>query len=611
MVRPLYVCCHKGTKKPIGYDWGKSGFDEAELAKRLAINPDLVVGLILGQLTQLIDVECDGPEASADYQQLFGDIESPTWVSLRGKHQLFKYDPRLAELPSTVKLPSGLEFRVGNDGQTQSVCPPSTVDGVKREWIIPLEECDPPALPEHVIELLLSLPKDSKANSRIDTSAEPASAQLIQQAIEYVRAADTGLKDGRRNAAFRLAGHLFAFVDEDTGARLSERQILDLMRPWNILHDPPLAEDVLIEKIHNAVTYSPRPDKVIEQPVDLDELLGIKQEVTTPNIFKFKELRTNYPTLNLPVVDGLIREGETCNIISYSKIGKSWLAYGLTLSVITGQPWLDKFSTASGEVLYIDNELHRNSLANRIPAVADAMGISADAYENQLEIWPLRGRLRSLNQLGPDFARIERGQFKLIVLDAAYRFHLDGVSENDNAEMARFYNSLDRIAEHTGAAIVLVHHTSKGNQSGKRVTDVGAGAGSQSRAADCHLVLREHETEGVVVLDAAVRSFKPVQPMSLQWEWPLWKPVDADPARLKTQASQGAKRQEANDLESIDAISAALREGPKTVTQLRKTTGFGQNRVERVIGIMARGKLVTSDRTTVQGRQCDQYRLAC
>ena len=61
-----------------------------------------------------------------------------------------------------------------------------------------------------------------------------------------------------------------------------------------------------------------------------------------------------------------------------------------------------------------------------------------------------------------------------------YRFAIEGVSENDNAAMAGFYNRLDRIAERTKAAIVLIHHSSKGSQSDKRITDVGAGAGSQS-----------------------------------------------------------------------------------------------------------------------------------
>jgi hypothetical protein len=85
-----------------------------------------------------------------------------------------------------------------------------------------------------------------------------------------------------------------------------------------------------------------------------------------------------------------------------------------------------------------------------------------------------------------------------------------------------------------GAAFALIHHASKGNQSAKSVTDVGAGAGAQSRATDTHLVLRPHEEKNAVVLDAAARSWPPIAPICLRWEFPLWKPAsDLDPTALR------------------------------------------------------------------------------
>jgi hypothetical protein len=86
-----------------------------------------------------------------------------------------------------------------------------------------------------------------------------------------------------------------------------------------------------------------------------------------------------------------------------------------------------------------------------------------------------------------------------------------------------------------GAAFVLIHHASKGDQSGKSVTDVGAGAGAQSRATDTHLILRPHAEDKVVVLDAAVRSWPPVEPICLRWDFPTWTPApDLDASDLRT-----------------------------------------------------------------------------
>jgi hypothetical protein len=56
----------------------------------------------------------------------------------------------------------------------------------------------------------------------------------------------------------------------------------------------------------------------------------------------------------------------------------------------------------------------------------------------------------------------------------------------------------------------------------------------QSRATDTHLILRPHEEDGAVVLDAAVRSWPPVSPMCLRWEYPIWRPApDLDPTQLR------------------------------------------------------------------------------
>lgn len=156
-MKTLYVICHAGEKRPIGFDWANCTIDDTQLAKRLATNPTLNVGILLGPDTDLIDVECDSETATNQYRELFGDVVTPSWRSTRGCHYLYRYDSRLAVLPGAVKLASGLEFRLGNGKQIQSIIPPSVVDGVKREWIVPMGE--PAELPVHVIQLLLEQPQ--------------------------------------------------------------------------------------------------------------------------------------------------------------------------------------------------------------------------------------------------------------------------------------------------------------------------------------------------------------------------------------------------------------------------------------------------------------------
>lgn len=247
------------------------------------------------------------------------------------------------------------------------------------------------------------------------------------------------------------------------------------------------------------------------------------------------DLINTYPTLRDPVIDGLVRRSEIANIISESKVGKSWLMAGTALCVVGGDHLFGKFPTMAGNCLYLDNELHPETLRDRIAAVSKAMGLSREAYGQKIAFECFRGRRVDVFSLDKYLQQFKPGEFTYLVLDALYRFWPKGMSENDNAVWVDIYNQLEIYAERLGIAILIVHHSSKGDQSQKRVTDIGAGGGAQSRAADCHLVLRAHEQAGVAVVDAAVRSFKPVESYCIRFDWPLWSPApDCDPAKLKS-----------------------------------------------------------------------------
>lgn len=327
--------------------------------------------------------------------------------------------------------------------------------------------------------------------------------------------------------------------------------------------------------------------------------------------FSLAELCKEFPSLRPAVIHGIARQGETVNVISNSKAGKTCLVHGLIICEITREPWLGRFNTSGGRVLLLDNELHPDLLAYRIRTVGDAMGIPAGEYEHGLEIWPMRGKGRDINDLAAELAGIQRGEFSLIVWDSKYRFAPKGKSENDNQDEREIYDIADRIANHTGAANIFTHHGSKGDQSGKRVTDVGAGAGAQSRATDTHLILREHEQSDVMVLETACRSFAPVEPLALQWAFPLWRPIDGiDTAKLKGRLPQGEQRQVDRDREGVNAIIKALGSGPATARALRQRSGLGKDKQQRLLDLLASQGHVTVKEISVRGNQCHEYALS-
>ena len=272
--------------------------------------------------------------------------------------------------------------------------------------------------------------------------------------------------------------------------------------------------------------------------------LAESTDIQIPPPCTLRELVSSHPILRPAVIDGLLRQGETMNLVAAPKAKKSWLVNSLAFSVTAGRDWLEKFRCSPGRVLILDAELHPEVIAHRLPIVAEALGME-QGYDEWIDIEALRGMGVDLFNMAPFIRSIEPGRYSLVILDAWYRFLPPGISENDNAAVMSLYNRIDAYASHLGAAWVNVHHASKGDQSGKSATDVGSGAGSQSRAADSHLVIRPHQEEHVAVVEAVVRSWPPVETFCIRWDYPVWRlEVDGDPRKLRaaTKAGRGTLR---------------------------------------------------------------------
>ena len=255
------------------------------------------------------------------------------------------------------------------------------------------------------------------------------------------------------------------------------------------------------------------------------------------------ELLEAHPTQRPPIIRGLIREGDTLNLVSGPKTFKSHTVMSLILCVVFGRLWLDTFEVKQGRVLLLDNELYGDTIADRVRAVAAGMGIDPADAAGRFDVVSLRGNLQSLLELESFFRSIEPGKYTLICIDAMYRFlPPEEGAENSNAIMTSIYNTLDRHAMRLRCGFIVVHHTSKGVQGAKSITDVGAGAGAQSRAADAHMVIRPHQEDGCVVIEAEVRTFRKPDPVTLRWDYPVWR-VDTtlDPNLLQTERGRGGR----------------------------------------------------------------------
>jgi hypothetical protein len=260
---------------------------------------------------------------------------------------------------------------------------------------------------------------------------------------------------------------------------------------------------------------------------------GQAPTIILPSYLSAAQLCEKYPMLRPPVIDRLLRRGEVANVVAPPKMNKSWLVLYIALCVATGRPALG-FETRPGRVLLLDYELSPATLAKRLTAIASAMNVDLADLGDRLAVESLRGKRLDIKALGLYVAALPPGRFDCIIIDPLYRTFPKELDENSNAHLADVYATFQGYAEQLDVGLIVVHHLTKGDQSGKGVTDLGAGGGSQSRAADAHLAIRPHAIDGAAVLSGVVRSFPPFDPVAMRWEYPLWTLApDLDPADLK------------------------------------------------------------------------------
>lgn len=501
--------CAPGQKKPLtahGLKDASTGRDQIE--HWWAESPNANVAIRTDGLL-VVDVDGDDDSWLGDQDERWADLaRAPSSRTPRGgRHFWFRQPTGKDWRCTTSRLADHVDTRA--DGG-YVVVPPSRVDGNGYGWLEGYElDVGPGQLPEPPAWLVEQL--DGIAAKSVTASATCGPTDRIPE--------------GRRN------GSLTSFAGTMRRVGLTQAEIAAALHQISTDRCSPPLEKADVDRIAASVArYAPNEIATAIAQGRLEETLAY--QIVQP--LSVSELASKYPVLREPLIHGLLRRGETLNVIAPPKTGKSWLVNDLALAVTTGGRWLDTFQCEPANVLIIDNELHHETSAQRIPKVADARGIPFDAYANRLFVLNLRGHLRDIFTLGPHFRSFEKGQFQLIVLDAFYRFMPLGMDENDNGTMANLYNHLDQYAEQLGCSFVLIHHSTKGSQAGKAVTDVGAGAGSQSRATDTHLILRPHEELDAVVLEAAVRSWPPLSPLVLRWRFPVWNPApDLDATALR------------------------------------------------------------------------------
>lgn len=255
------------------------------------------------------------------------------------------------------------------------------------------------------------------------------------------------------------------------------------------------------------------------EPDDVaSRIAGATQAVTairaTP--YRWPDSRS-LPTRQWLLGHWLLR-GEVTAIIAPGGTGKSTIATALALSLASGQSLLGKPLPLGPQSAWIYNlEDSQDELDRQVSAACQFHGIVADDCRNRL--WVDSGLVQPLCTATEDrdgfaiaegvFAQVtaavrERG-ISVVIVDPFVSSHT--ARESSNEAIDAITKRWKRLAQETGCAVVLVHHTKK--LGGREVTaEDGRGAVALRDAARVVLtlnVMSQSEAEELGVSDPALR----------------------------------------------------------------------------------------------------------
>jgi putative DNA primase/helicase len=120
---------------------------ESMTAEEIACRPWPGVGIVTGQISGLVVLDADSPEAEAELKRR-GHPVTPMVRTARGLHVYFAHPG--GELPTRIGLGEGLDLK--GDGGYVAAPPTRHPSGAHYEWIIPPEEAEPAELPAWATE---------------------------------------------------------------------------------------------------------------------------------------------------------------------------------------------------------------------------------------------------------------------------------------------------------------------------------------------------------------------------------------------------------------------------------------------------------------------------
>lgn len=218
------------------------------------------------------------------------------------------------------------------------------------------------------------------------------------------------------------------------------------------------------------------------------------------------------------ILTDLFDAGDKAAIIGSSKLRKSFFLFQMIICLATGRPFLDFTIPKSRRAAYIQFEIRDHHAHRRFKRICNALNVTAADLADRLLILNARGLgiggpqgIEKLSQSLTDFRP------EVIGFDPLYK--LATGAENAAEDMKTILSAFDRLAEQTGAAILYIHHDTKGSPGDKDIRDRGAGSNVLGRDYDLCMTMTPHASDDqAIVIDFLCRNYPPQEPLVIEWK---------------------------------------------------------------------------------------------
>ncbi len=205
-----------------------------------------------------------------------------------------------------------------------------------------------------------------------------------------------------------------------------------------------------------------------------------------PGPKSLRQLVSEHRDAKKPVVDGLLRPGETLNIIAPPGTGKSRLALALAVSVATGNPWIGR-RCEQGKVLVVSTDLSARQLTERMNREIGRLSTgNREAALANIDILDMSKAAHIQGALDRCLDLANGRNYSLVVVDSLNGLAPGEADSEHRGEVLKMHDAIDEFAAKRNCAFVLVQHKAEERTAG--IIDDLASAWT-TIAADSNLVL--------------------------------------------------------------------------------------------------------------------------